>query len=167
MRQSFARDRVIHREPIEFAVSGSIGGPLQLAAFDAAGNRGEATWSGPIEAAQKHPITPDLLREQLERLGDTPFELSVMKSKLPPGIMIPKSVLNDLRRRAIADLISSRERRSERTTYPAALDQMRQAIHGANRGNAESHGPTLYVLARTMAQLDAILACLLVNDVQT
>jgi putative protease len=158
MRQSFARDRVVHREPIEFSVSGSIGGPLQLAAFDAAGNRGEATWSGPIEAAQKHPISPDLLRKQLERLGDTPFELSVVKSELPPGIMIPKSVLNDLRRRAIADLISSRERRSERTIHSAALDELRRGIRGAKRCDSESSGPALYVLARTMAQLEAILA---------
>jgi putative protease len=158
MQQSFARDRVVHREPVEFRITGSIGGPLQLNACDTAGHCGAATWSGPIEAAEKYLMTSDILKEQLGRLGDTPFELSTVHADLPPRAMIPKSVLNDLRRRSIAELISSSERGYDRSVHPAALEQIRQAIRGAKRRDSESHGPALYVLARTTEQLNAIVA---------
>ena len=42
MEQSFSRDVVVHREPIEFFVQGKLGEPLQLSVRDAAGNVGEA-----------------------------------------------------------------------------------------------------------------------------
>jgi len=158
MQKSFARDRVVHREPVEFTIAGSVGGPLQLAVCDTAGNRGAAAWSGPIEAAEKHPISVEVLQEQLARLGDTPFELRAVHADLPAGAMIPKSVLNDLRRQAIAELISLREPRFERTIHPAVLDQTRQAIRDAKQCDTQSHGPALYVLARTTKQLDGVLA---------
>ena len=50
------------------------------------------------KSARKHPVTEELLRDQLSRLGDTPFELRSIETDLPPDAMVPKSVLNDLRR---------------------------------------------------------------------
>jgi hypothetical protein len=37
-----------------------------------------------------------MIREQLGRLHDTPFELADIKLKLDPQLMIPKSILNEL-----------------------------------------------------------------------
>ena len=31
------------------------------------------------------------MREQLSRLGDTPFELGAVAMDLPPGVMVPRS----------------------------------------------------------------------------
>ena len=69
-----------------------------------------ATWPGPLELARKQPTTSDEHREQLSRLGDTPFELGELRVDLPAGVMVPRSVLNDLRRQAAGELA---ERRSE------------------------------------------------------
>ena len=49
-----------------------------------------------------------LLREQLSRLGDTPFELGALDCRLPSQAMVPKSVVNDLRRQVCQGLLHSR-----------------------------------------------------------
>src|SRR5262249_34107311 len=116
-----------------------------------------ATWPGPIEFAQKHPVSLEVLRQQLGRLGDTPFALSTIQSNLPPSAMLPKSVLNELRRRAVAELLASRERRCNRTVNPSALEELRRTIP-LNRPESEPLEPSLYVLARTIDQLNAVLS---------
>ncbi len=80
MEQSFARDVVVHREPVDFSISGSIGGPVSLWSFDKNQRPAKRIWPGPLEAAQKHPMTLEVLHSQLGRLGDTPFELADIKT---------------------------------------------------------------------------------------
>src|SRR5206468_1788108 len=82
-------------------------GPLTITAT-LEGHRATASWPGPLAIAQKFPITADLLRDQLGRLGDTPFELGRLDAPNLPPVMIPKSVLNDLRRRLVASLRADR-----------------------------------------------------------
>src|SRR5262249_38194648 len=65
MEQSYSRDVVVHREPIDFQLTGVLDGPLSIECHDANGNTGRATWPGPLEVAKKHPWTIELIREQL------------------------------------------------------------------------------------------------------
>ena len=92
------------------------------------------------------------LREQLARLGDTPFELAGVTVELPDAVMVPRSVLNDLRRRAASELAQVK---SHPVAEPDALERLRVSI-GAR---SVSEGPgKLTVLVRTLDQLDAVLA---------
>ncbi len=126
--------------------------------MDESGNRGHATWAGPLQAAIKHPITNDLLRKQFGRLGDTPFRLGEVRSDLPAGSMLPKSVLNELRRQAVANLLAVREAQRDRTIDRRALEALQSEIAKNDRTENGSAAPNLYVLVRTMEQLDAVLA---------
>jgi putative protease len=55
-------------------------------------------------AAEKQPLTTERLREQLGRLGGTPFKLGELKNQLSGEVMLPVSELNRLRREIVTEL---------------------------------------------------------------
>jgi U32 family peptidase len=113
-----------------------------------------------MEIARKHPLTADALREQLDRLGDTPFELADVERRLPADVMVPRSVLNDLRRQAVGTLIAMRESRTRTPVIePGALTRLRDEIAaGVFRSPIPNHQLSLTVSVRTLEQLEAALS---------
>ncbi len=84
-------------------------------------------WDRVLEPSNKYPATVEMLREQLSRLGDSPFELRVLRADIAGGPMIPKSVLNDLRRRAVEQLVAQREARTRAASIDiSALQLLRE-----------------------------------------
>jgi len=163
MEQSFAREGVARRRPLAFHAAGRVGAPLTLEVCDDAGRSAIAAWDGPLQLAQKHPLTVESLAEQCGRLGDTPYTFGSATLDAPQPIMVPKSVLNDLRRRAVEELLSASLGDSRRRElHPSALDELRASI--AARGAPQRALPTnapatpnLYVLVRSLEQLAAVL----------
>ncbi len=156
MEQSYSRDLVVNRRPVWFAISGVIGGSVDLQISDGQNNSGRASWPGPLSSARKHPVSLELLREQLARLGETPFELAEVRSTLSPDAMIPKSVLNDLRRRAVGDLLGKIDARRDRTVRPEGLAELRREAN-QHQPQTKQISPQLNVLCRTMEQLMAVI----------
>jgi putative protease len=161
---SFSRDRVARRVPVVAEVSARVGEPLVVDLRDEGGQRATVKWDRPLEAAQKHPLTEVLFCEQFGRMGDTPFELAgVSGLETPSRAMVPKSVLNDLRRVAVRQLLGLREDPSRRRVAdPDALGHARSEIStrfgaATSVAGAPIPGARLHVLARTMDQLRAIL----------
>jgi putative protease len=154
MDQTWAADRVARRVPVTATVAGRIGTPLTVTLSDGT-HTATAVWDGPLERAQKHPPTPEGLREALGRLGETPFELDGLTTDLPDPVLVPKSVLNDLRRQAATALLARRDAaRAVPVVAPDALLTLRAAV----RPDPPPAGPSLHVLVRTPDQLDAVLA---------
>ncbi|MBL9122924.1 MAG: DUF3656 domain-containing protein [Planctomycetaceae bacterium] len=116
-------------------------------------------WAGPLQRATKHPLTAESAREQLGRLGETPFELGEVSLELPAPVMVPKSVLNELRRAAVERLLANETAAAPVTVdEPAALEHWRAEISQRRPLPAPSDPaaePALHVLARTMEQLAA------------
>ena len=104
MRQSFAGDTPKFQRPIEIEVHGVAGKPLTLIARDEFGNVAKVESAMPLAKAEKQPLTEDKLREQLGRLGGTPFKLGELKNYLAGEVMLPVSELNRLRREIVAEL---------------------------------------------------------------
>jgi len=158
LEASYAQDKPARRVPLAARLAGALGGALTLTLTDPDGAAADATWAGPLEAAAKRPTTADELRDQLGRLGDTPFELGALAVELPAAVMVPRSVLNDLRRRAAGELAG--RARAHPVADEGALEALRSAARGdAPRCIAASGGtPSLTVLVRTPDQLDAVLA---------
>jgi putative protease len=157
MERSYAQDAPARRVPLTAEVRGRLGGPLQLWLRDANGSEAAVSWSGPLQQAEKYPATVEMLRQQLSRLGETPFELTDIMADLPEPVLVPKSVLNDLRRQAVAELLK-RRRRCHRTAQADALEQFRQEIAASRNGQRTTGDAQLHVLVRTMEQLDAVLS---------
>jgi putative protease len=125
LEHSFSRDTVVRRLRLSVQVRANVGECLSIV-FRQAEHRVEVSWDKPLEAAQKFPLSESMLREQLGRLGDTPYELGELNVDTSGSPMVPKSVLNDLRRQAVAELIQIRSRRYCSTLEsPHALEQLR------------------------------------------
>ncbi len=130
LEQSYSRENVAHRVRLTITVDASTGGALRIIAH---GDdlRATATWDGPLQKAQKHPVTTEMIREQFGRLGDTPFELGQVELS-SDGAMVPKSVLNDLRRQIVDELLRMRTNRARHDVVSAgALDHLRSAAISA------------------------------------
>jgi U32 family peptidase len=144
-------------------VTARVGELLVVTVRDGEGREATATWDRPLEAAQKHPLTEALFREQFGRLGDTPFKLGAVRGlETPTGAMVPKSVLNDLRRQAVERLLAAREDAGRAVVAdPEALEHARSEISArfahATEVAAPAGSPRLHVLARGLDQLRAVL----------
>lgn len=159
LEQSYTQDKVARRVSLSARLVGEVGGPITLTFTDPDGEVAGATWQGPLEEATRRATTAEELREQLARLGDTPFELGTVSVELPPRVLVPRSVLNDLRRQAAAELAERRiTLRTHAVVEPAALQRMRSGLTGTATQSPAGTSPALTVLVRTIEQLDAVLA---------
>jgi putative protease len=151
LTHTYAQDKPARREPLTAVLAGGVGRAVTLTFTDSANRSASATWPGPLEVASKRATTTEEIRDQLARLGDTPFALAEFVNALPGGVLVPKSVLNDLRRQAAAELVGKRERR-----HPVVAASLRagQATRSQARGDDTFR---LTVLVRTLPQLDAVL----------
>lgn len=98
-----------HRTRVDVRAFGSAGGPLKLL-FTAGDESVDVRSEMELAPAQKRSIDQARLREQLGRLGETPFALgTVDDGGLGAGLFIPVSELNAMRQRAVAELTSRRD----------------------------------------------------------
>jgi putative protease len=104
LRQSFEGEAPKFQRPIEIEVHGVAGKSLTLIAHDEFGNVAKVESSMPLAKAEKQPLTTERLREQLGRLGGTPFKLGELKNNLSGEVLLPVSDLNRLRREITAEL---------------------------------------------------------------
>ena len=162
LRQSFAGDAPKFQRPVEIEVHGCAGKPLALIARDELGNVAKVESAMPLAKAEKLPLTVEKLREQLGRLGGTPFRLGGLKNFLTGDVLLPVSELNRLRREIVVELEKLR-----------AQPVWWKLNDCSSRGN-EAHSsipfsqspltsvatnPELIVLVRNLAQLEAVLKC--------
>src|SRR5450432_2746797 len=104
LRQSFAGDAPRFQRPIAMEVHGGLGKPLTLIARDEVGHVVQLDSAMPLAKAEKQPLATERLREQLGRLGGTPFKLGELKKFLAGEVMLPVSELNRLRREFVTEL---------------------------------------------------------------
>jgi putative protease len=168
LRQSFDGDAPRFQRPIEIEVHGVEGKPLTLIAHDEFGNVAKVESSMPLAKAEKQPLTTGRLREQLGRLGGTPFKLGELKNNLAGEVLLPVSELNRLRRKIAGELERLRAQ-PKRWTLNAnvAADVSRwlpscdKADRRPNNSDRSFTGATaeLIVLVRNLPQLEAVLSC--------
>src|ERR1051325_3655427 len=108
VRHSFEGDSPRFQRPISMEVHGVSGGVLTLIVRDELGHVVRTDSAMPLVAAERQPLTTQRLREQLGRLGGTPFSLDGLKNCLAGALMLPVSELNRLRRQAVRELESLR-----------------------------------------------------------
>ncbi len=180
----------VHRQPVTVHVTAVEGAPLVTAwALADHPNVTVTLWSDePLGQATQRAVDAAYLREQLGRLGGTPYALADLTAEVSGRPFAPSSLLNHLRRQAVAQLQALQEARAIPVNEPLAVlgEVMGERREGdkktGSRGDRETgsdicptplaprpssisnlqspiaQSPSLHLLVRTPDQLDAALA---------
>ena len=113
-RKQYAEGEM-RRVPVHFYTVLEKGEHIKAIAFDDDGNKAIAT--GPVpERAKRQGLTEQYLTEQMFKTGGTPYNCIENKAKAEPGLYLPASEINELRRKLIAQLSAEREKAPGRRT---------------------------------------------------
>ncbi len=94
---------------LDVRVFGSAGAPLK-AVFKADDETVTVRSEINLAPAARRALDATTLREQIGRLGETPFMLGALEADaLPPGLFLPISELNHLRQQAVDELLQRRD----------------------------------------------------------
>ena len=100
-------DGEMRRVPIHFYTVAKKGERIQAIAFDDEGNKAVAF--GPVPERAKHQgLTEGYLTEQMFKTGGTPYNCVENKAMAEPGLYLPASEINELRRKLISQLSDRR-----------------------------------------------------------
>ena len=157
LRQSFTSGKPQRRVPVDMTVEASVDAPLRIRGAADNGATFEVESAAPLEEARRHPLTRDVLREQLGRLGKTVYELRGLEATIGGSPMVPLSVLGILRRQLIENLEASLvARQAPRVSAESGLQALQATLPA--RGALCSEEPAvLRVLCRSLSQLEAVL----------
>jgi putative protease len=162
LRQSFAGDAPRFQRPVEIEVHGFAGKPLTLIARDENGNVAQVESAMPLAVAEKLPLTTAKLREQLGRLGGTPFKLGELKNFFSGEVLVPVSELNRLRREFVGELekLRAQPKRWQLNGHRGTEAQsLTVPVSAASASLCLGGNPQLIVLVRNLTQLEAALQC--------
>ena len=115
--------------PLDIKVRAEVGTPMEISVSNKLGVNICLSSTENLEPARKHPLTLEILREQLGRLGGTIYSLGNVEADIIGSPMVPLSVLGNLRREMLAQL----------EAYPMVgqpytlTDETLESIRSANR----------------------------------
>ena len=97
----------LRRVPVHFYTVAEKGMPVKAIAFDDDGNRA-AAMGGMPEKARGQGLTATYITEQMFKTGGTPYNCVENRAQADPGLYLPASEINDLRRRLVSELSEQR-----------------------------------------------------------
>jgi putative protease len=156
LRQSFAGATPRFRRRLDVEAHGGAGQALTLIGRDEPGHVVQLDSAMPLAAAQKQPLTTERLREQLGRLGGTPFALGSLHNALKGEVILPMRELNRLRRQLAVEMERLRAQPKQWILNQPQPEAPAVKLPAPPRGSAT--GAHLIVLVRDMAQLEAAMA---------
>jgi len=160
-KETYTSPKNFKKIPLEIFAEVRVGKPLVLKGTDADGNSAVVETSFKAEKAVKRPLTEEFIREQLDRLGNTPFALEKFQCILDGQSIIPVSEINRARR----ELVSSLEqiRRSKKLPKPLGYEEFRKNLQevlniskGFTEGKAKNHNKLLPKISIAVSDLEGI-----------
>ncbi|MSU48970.1 MAG: U32 family peptidase [Opitutus sp.] len=148
LRSTFEGEKIRFHRPITLEVHGRVGTPLTLIASDDDGHVVKIDSAMPLALAEKQPLTTDRLREQLGRLGGTPFKLGELKSLIEGEVILPVSELNRVRREMAVALEKLRAQPKRWQLTKLRTPDFKSQI-------SNPRAPELIAVIRLLEQLDA------------
>ena len=119
-KETYASGAPVRRIPVAIAVRAAVGEPLTVTLCDAEGHRGEGRTDFIGESARKRPLSEEIIRKQVSRLGTSVYEMKSLHCDIEGEVMVPMSEINEARRKAVEALdalrlkeIEAREHRPE------------------------------------------------------
>jgi len=157
----------VHKQPLQVHVTAHEGARLliQWTLINQPQVQVTVQSATPLGQAQQRALDAEYVREQLGRLGNTPYELQTVDLDVRGQPFAPSSLLNGLRRQAVEQLAAIQSQPAARTIAdPMAtlhtLQEQSGQLHPASRArrSVAPQTPQLHLLVRTPDQLDAALA---------
>ncbi|MGA1264924.1 MAG: DUF3656 domain-containing U32 family peptidase, partial [Prochlorothrix sp.] len=108
IHQTYRQETPQYQRPLHLHAQGHCGQPLVITATDDQGHCITVQSQQPLEAARNQPLDDDRLRQQLGRLGNTPFYLDSLTTDLDGLSLLPVKELNRLRREVVDRLEQQR-----------------------------------------------------------
>jgi len=143
----------VRKQPVSVKATAREGRPLQTE-WSVAGASVTVESAQPLGTAANRALTAEFLREQLGRLGNTPYELSALEVATEGAPFAPSSLLNQLRREAVEKLQALQSAPPAREVRPAHL-----APTNSPPPIPIPNPQLLHLLVRTPEQLDAAIEC--------
>ena len=119
-KETYASGAPVRRIPVAIVVRAAIGEPLTVAICDGEGHRTEGKTDFIGEPARKRPLSEEIIRKQVSRLGTSVYEMKSLHCDIAGEVMVPMSEINEARRKAVEALdalrlkeIEAREHRPE------------------------------------------------------
>jgi putative protease len=151
----------VHKQPVHLQIVAHVGAPLQAEWWLAEQPHMRAIVRSdvPLQPAQQRALDAGYLREQFGRLGNTPYELAELELEVDGQPFAPSSLLNQLRRAAVEQLIAQQSQPASTLVHEpsAVLETALARVPGASAA-PEPAVPQLHLLVRTPEQLEAALA---------
>lgn len=145
---------------LDVRLFGAQGTPLK-AVFTADGEFVTVRTEATLSPATKRPLDAHALREQLGRLGDTPFVLGTVDLQgLSSGLFLPISEQNHLRQQAVEQLIVGRDwaREARLAERRAEIEAAVQAIPGVQPAASDLSPAGFHLSAQVYRLEDASAA---------
>jgi U32 family peptidase len=154
IRQTFQGDQIRFQRPVTIEAHGRAGAPLTVIMSDGSGRVVKMDSLIPLEPAKTQPLTAERLREQLGRLGGTPYRLDRFTAFLEGEVILPVSELNRLRRELVIELDRLRTQPLRwRLQQPA--ERALPACSDSGEERSPPGRPELIVVIRRPDQLEA------------
>ena len=152
------------RVPLDIDVRAICGERLQISGRTSIGDLVSVLAESTLAPAETATADLELFRTQLGRLGGTIYELRGLEATIAGSPMVPKSVLNQMRRELVARLDETAGVRQRMVSPDDALPRLMEPIllerarQTAGNANADSTSIELVVLCRRTEQIEAALA---------
>lgn len=153
LRRTFTGNVSGREYPVRISATAVVGEPLRIRVQADPLPPFHCQTAEPLVAARKHPLTRELLEQQLGRLGGTGFTLAAVDAEIVGEPMVPLSVLGTLRRDLLARLQSARQEHGHTrhaTAGEPVLPRLRRAIARPDTADQPSQ---VSVLCRSLHQV--------------
>jgi len=158
-RATYTSSRATRKIPVHFVVRAAPGQKMEIEARDPGGLAASAKTRVVGQVAEKRPLTGEFLRDQLDRLGNTPYGLAGLACEIEGAVMVPVSEINEARRVVLEKLTEKRRQAARRgEAVPDELFRERMGRGENGRGTAEerrSNRPALAVAVADPASVRA------------
>ncbi|MDP9114356.1 MAG: U32 family peptidase [Acidobacteriota bacterium] len=148
---------LLTRQRVDIAIEARAGQPLRSiwSLEKQPGIAVQIDSPAPLAEAHNRGLTLEMLRDQLGRLGNTPYELGNLTLHIEASLFAPVSTLNQMRREAVEKLqdLATRPPHAEIHDPAAALKNF---VHPPPRPEPTG-APQIHLLVRTPEQLAAAL----------
>ncbi|WP_196594342.1 DUF3656 domain-containing U32 family peptidase [Pectinatus sottacetonis] len=107
----FTSSDPVRRIPLNMKLTAHIGSPVRIDIVDTDNITASFTAEFIAEEALKRPLNYDTIHKQMSRLGNTIYFLAELSCDIDDNVMVPMSILNELRRNVINKIIEKRQQR--------------------------------------------------------